>query len=72
MIYTALTVTRSETIDVVSAFVSAHPEFSLEPFPHPLEESTTAGTLQLWPQIHEGDARFVARMVRSTARSPSQ
>ncbi len=72
LIYTALTVTRSETIDVVSAFVSAHPEFSLEPFPHPLEESTTAGTLQLWPQIHEGDARFVARMVRSTARSPSQ
>jgi 16S rRNA (cytosine967-C5)-methyltransferase len=72
LIYTALTVTRSETIDVVSAFVSAHPEFSLQPFPHPLEESTTGGTLQLWPQIHEGDARFIARMVRSTAPSPSQ
>jgi 16S rRNA (cytosine967-C5)-methyltransferase len=67
LIYTTLTVTRSETIDVVSAFVSAHPEFSLQPFPHPLEESTTAGTIQLWPQIHEGDARFIARMVRSTA-----
>ncbi len=71
LVYTALTVTRSETIDVVSAFITAHAEFSLQPFPHPLEESTTAGTLQLWPQIHEGDARFIARMVRSTASSPS-
>jgi len=72
LVYTALTVTPSETIDVVSAFVAAHPEFSLQPFPHPLEESTTGGTLQLWPQIHEGDARFIARMVRSTTPSPSQ
>ncbi len=67
LVYTALTVTRSETIDVVSAFLTAHPEFALQPFPHALEEATTPGTLQLWPQIHDGDARFLAKMVRSTA-----
>jgi len=71
LVYTALTVTRRETIDVVTEFLTAHPEFSLQPFPHPLEESTTPGTLQLWPQIHDADARFIARMVRSTAPSPS-
>jgi 16S rRNA (cytosine967-C5)-methyltransferase len=67
LVYTALTVTRAETVDVVSAFLAAHPEFSLQPFPHPLEEATTEGTLQLWPQIHDSDARFTAKMVRSTA-----
>jgi 16S rRNA (cytosine967-C5)-methyltransferase len=71
LVYTALTVTRSETIDVVSAFLTAHPEFSLQPFPHPLEESTTPGQIQLWPQIHDGDARYIAKLVRSTAASPS-
>jgi 16S rRNA (cytosine967-C5)-methyltransferase len=65
LVYTALTVTRAETIDVVSAFLTAHPEFSLQPFPHPLDETTTQGTLQLWPQIHDADARFVAKMVRA-------
>jgi 16S rRNA (cytosine967-C5)-methyltransferase len=72
LIYTVLTVTHSETIDVVSAFLTSHPDFSLQSFQHPLEEGSSQGTLQLWPQIHEGDARFIARMVRSTAPSPSR
>ena len=66
LVYSALTVTRTETIDVVSQFLAAHPEFSLQPCPHPLDEATTQGTLQLWPHIHDGDARFIAKMVRST------
>lgn len=67
LVYTALTVTRAETIDVVSAFLSAHPEFSLQVFPHPLDETTTQGTLQVWPQIHDADARFIAKMIRTTS-----
>ena len=64
LVYTVATVTQSETAGVVSAFLESHPEFKLQPFPHPLEDAKTAGTLQLWPQIHDGDARFIARMTR--------
>ena len=50
---------------VVSAFLASHPEFRLDAFPHPLEEAPPAAMIQLWPQVHDGDARFIARMVRS-------
>jgi 16S rRNA (cytosine967-C5)-methyltransferase len=69
-VYTALTVTRSETTEVVSAFLAAHPEFRLDAFPHPLEDAPPAASIQLWPQVHDGDARFIARMVRSPSRTP--
>jgi len=64
LVYTVLTVTRSETTEVVSAFLASHPEFRLEAFPHPLEDASPAGMIQLWPQIHDGEARFIARMIR--------
>jgi 16S rRNA (cytosine967-C5)-methyltransferase len=67
LLYTALTVTPSETSDVVSTFLSAHPEYSLQPFTHPLEETSAPGMLQLWPHIHDSDGRFIAKMVRTTA-----
>jgi 16S rRNA (cytosine967-C5)-methyltransferase len=59
-----LTVTRPETIGVVDAFLQAHPEFQLQGFPHPLEETTTGGTLPIWPHLHDCDGRFLARMIR--------
>jgi 16S rRNA (cytosine967-C5)-methyltransferase len=64
LIYSVATTTVIETRDVVTTFLGAHPEFRLDPFRHPLEESTTAGTLQLWPHLHDCEARFIARMVR--------
>jgi 16S rRNA (cytosine967-C5)-methyltransferase len=64
LVYTVATVTQSETAGVVNAFLEGHPEFKLQPFPHPLEDAKTAGTVQLWPQIHDGDARYIARMTR--------
>jgi 16S rRNA (cytosine967-C5)-methyltransferase len=64
LVYTVLTVTRNETIGVVNTFLESHPDFKLDPFPNPLDETTTGGTIQLWPQIHDADARFIARMVR--------
>ena len=70
LVYTVPTVTRSETVGVVEAFVSAHPEFRLDPFPHPLEEGTTGGMIQIWPQGHDGEARFIARMVRQASSRP--
>ena len=71
LVYTVATVTRRETIEVVNAFLEVHADFKLEPFPHPLEDATTSGTLQLWPQIHDGEARFIARMTRVTAPKQS-
>jgi 16S rRNA (cytosine967-C5)-methyltransferase len=71
LVYTALTVTRIETGDLVDRFLSTHPEFTLSPFPHPLEDATTAGTLQLWSHLHDGASRFIARMMRTgAARNP--
>jgi 16S rRNA (cytosine967-C5)-methyltransferase len=64
LVYTVATVTPSETAGVVNAFLASHPDFTLQPFPHPLEDAKTAGTLQLWPHIHDGEARYIARMTR--------
>ncbi len=70
LVYTVATVTRLETFDVIDAFLRGHPEFGLEAFPHPLEEATTTGMLQLWPQHHDGEARFIARLHRKTIAAP--
>lgn len=67
LVYTVLTVTRSETVEVVDAFLRTHPEFKLQPFPHPLEDAPTAGAIQIWPQVSDCDGRFIARMTRSPA-----
>jgi 16S rRNA (cytosine967-C5)-methyltransferase len=70
LVYTVATVTRSETVGVAQAFLDSHPEFHLDAFPNPLEEGTTSGMLQIWPQAHDCEARFIARMVRQ-ASSPT-
>jgi 16S rRNA (cytosine967-C5)-methyltransferase len=70
LVYTVATLTRSETVGVVQTFLGAHPEFQLEPFPHPLEDDTTSGMLQIWPQAHDCEARFIARMVRRANPRP--
>jgi len=72
LVYTVLTVTRCETAQVVDAFLASHPEFRPEVFPHPLEDTPPAATIQLWPQVHDGDARFIARMVRAPGKQPAR
>jgi len=67
LIYSVATATVIETLDVITAFLGSHTEFCLDPFPHPLEGSTTTGTLQLWPHLNDSEARFIARMVRKTS-----
>ncbi len=66
LVYSVCTLTPTETTGVVHEFLSAHPEFELEPFTNPLNESTTNGTLQIWPQDGDCDAMFVARMIRKS------
>jgi 16S rRNA (cytosine967-C5)-methyltransferase len=64
LVYTVSTLTRAETVGVIDAFLRSHPGFQLQPFPHPLEDTMTGGTLQVWPHRHDCDGRFIARMVR--------
>lgn len=71
IVYTVGTATLRETQGVVNAFLQAHPDFHLDPFPHPLEEEETTGIAHLWPQIHDCEARFIARLVRSASPPPS-
>ncbi|WP_165227439.1 hypothetical protein [Aquisphaera insulae] len=66
LIYTVPTVTLAETSEVVAAFLQSQPEFRLEAFPHPLEDANTGGTLQIWPHLHDCEARFIARFVRTS------
>ena len=66
LVYSVCTVTIAETQGVVQSFLEAHPEFQLDPFPHPFQDGTTNGTVQIWPQEADSDAMFVARMVRGT------
>jgi 16S rRNA (cytosine967-C5)-methyltransferase len=65
LVYSVCTLTPAETTGVVQNFLAAHPGFQLDPFPHPLGDGTTDGTLLIWPQDQDTDAMFIARMVRS-------
>jgi 16S rRNA (cytosine967-C5)-methyltransferase len=77
LVYSACTLTPSETTRVIDGFLASHPEFRLDPFPHPWTGETTDGRLQIWPQDSDSDAMFVARLARvgdaskrSTSPSP--
>jgi 16S rRNA (cytosine967-C5)-methyltransferase len=72
LVYTVATVTRTETVAVIENFLRAHSEFHLDAFAHPLEEGTTSGMLQIWPQAQDGEARFIARMVRVPDAKPAK
>ena len=65
LVYSVCTVTPAETHAVVNRFLEDHHDFRLDPFPNPLNEAETNGTLQVWPQEADADAMFVARMVRT-------
>lgn len=65
IVYTVGTATLCETQAIINDFVKSHPDFHLDPFPHPLEEEETTGIVHLWPQIHDCEARFIARLIRT-------
>lgn len=71
LVYTVSTLTRAETTGVVDAFLQSHPDYQLQPFPHPLEDTTIGGTVFIWPHLHDCDGRFIARMIRSTSPAGS-
>ena len=64
LVYSVCTLTPTETTEVIRQFLESSPAFRLDPFPNPLTGDETAGTLQVWPQDADGDAMFIARMIR--------
>ncbi|MDA3873375.1 MAG: RsmB/NOP family class I SAM-dependent RNA methyltransferase [Kiritimatiellae bacterium] len=65
LVYAVCTLTKTETIDVVSAFLAEQTEFQLDPIAHPLTGTETDGTLTLLPKETRGDGMYIARMVRT-------
>jgi 16S rRNA (cytosine967-C5)-methyltransferase len=61
LVYATCTISARENEQQVTAFLSEHPDFSLERMPLPL---TNDGMLQLLPQVHDTDGFFIARMRR--------
>lgn len=65
LVYSVCTITPQETAEVIDAFLESHPRFRLDPFPNPLDGEICDGRLTLWPGAQDGDAMYVARLIRA-------
>ena len=65
LMYSTCTLVKAENEDVVTAFLSQNPDFSLEnlPLPAPFPANTT-GMIALIPGQYDTDGFFIARMRR--------
>lgn len=61
LIYATCSLLQDENRLNVEAFLTAHPGFTLEGFPHPLTRQTIPGQVQILPQEENCDAAFIAR-----------
>jgi 16S rRNA (cytosine967-C5)-methyltransferase len=60
LVYAVCALTRSETTDVVKAFLTACPALALTPVPHPLTGEPTDGQVRILPAQGPGDGMFIA------------
>ena len=59
LLYATCTISQMENEEQVLSFLKAHPDFSLEAMPLPIEND---GMLQLYPSVHGTDGFFMARL----------
>ena len=64
LLYSTCTVFREENEDVVTAFLSRHPEYAAEGFSLPNGIEAVDGMLTFWPHIHGTDGFFVCKLRR--------
>jgi 16S rRNA C967 or C1407 C5-methylase (RsmB/RsmF family) len=48
LVYATCSLFRRENAEEVQAFLATHPEFSADPFEHPLTSAPTPGMAQIW------------------------
>ena len=70
LVYSTCTMRREENEEVVEAFLSTHPDFSLIPFEIKSKSEHTPdikseGMLTLMPHIHKTDGFFIAKLQKS-------
>jgi 16S rRNA (cytosine967-C5)-methyltransferase len=68
ILFTVATVNPRETTGLIASFLESHPQISREAFLNPLHPEVEAkqGELLITPSETDGDAVFVARMVRKS------
>ena len=64
LLYSTCTVFREENEDVVTDFLSRHPEYAAEGFSLPNGIEAADGMLTFWPHIHGTDGFFVCKLRR--------
>ncbi len=64
LLFATCSVFKNENFAVVERFLKDHPEFKLDPFPHPATGKMTDGTLSVMPYELDGDASFSARFIK--------
>ena len=64
LVYATCSLFPQENAMVVEKFLATHPEFTLEPFEHPLTGEPCSGELQIRSFDGDCDSMFVARMRR--------
>ena len=61
LVYATCSLLRDENRLNIEEFLSSHPEFTLDGFPHPLTGEMTPGHVQILPQNGDCDASFITR-----------
>jgi len=61
LVYATCSLLRDENRLNIEAFLSSHPEFTLEGFVHPLTGEMTPGYVQILPEDGDCDAAFITR-----------
>ena len=64
LVYATCSFLSEENRGTAECFLAAHPEFELEPFPHPMSGETVPGMVQILPEDGDCDASFIARFRR--------
>ncbi len=67
LVYSTCSLFETENTATVRRFIELHPQFSPEPFTHPLTgKLLNDGQTYLWPWEGDGDGMFVARLRRNS------
>lgn len=66
LVYSVCSVLREEGAARIQSFLSETPEFSLDPFPHPLTAEQTSGELMIEPWSQQSIGMYIARLVRKS------